>query len=151
MLIKLKNQSPGVQFTVFFGLTVAMILVNMMVNSMFFTGVAGVLTTDAPTPQQISAFKWFQVITTVMIFIMPAVLYGYLSDQKPLQYIGVRPTVNVKTLLVTFVLLVAIQPFAMTLGELNRQANLGETLRRLEELSEKALARFLVMDSPADL
>lgn len=151
MLIKLKNQSPGVQFSVFFGLVVAMILVNIVVNSMFFEGAASVLTANAPTPQQINAFKWFQVITTIMIFIMPAVLYGYLSDEKPLRYIGLKPNVNVKIFLATLLLLVAIQPFAMTVGELNRHANLGETLRKLEEISEKALSRFLVMDSPSDL
>lgn len=151
MIIKLKNQHPGVQFAVFFGLTVAMILVNIAINSVFFEDVANVLTTNAPTPQQINAFKWFQVITTIMIFIMPAVLYGYLSDERPLQYVGLKSGANFKMFLVTILLLVTVQPFAMTLGELNRHANLGETIRKLEEISEKALEKFLIMDSPADL
>ena len=151
MINKLKNQHPGVQFAVFFGLTVAMILVNIVINSVFFPGAASVLTTNTPTPQQINSFKWFQVITTTMIFIMPPLLYGYLSDERPLQYVGLKPSANFKIFLVTIVLLVAIQPFAMMVGEINRHANLGETLRKLEDMSEKALAKFLIMDSPADL
>jgi uncharacterized protein len=151
MLIKLKNQHPGVQFAVFFALTVGMILVNLAINEVFFKGVSGALTKETPTAQQINSFKWFQVVTTTMIFIMPALLYGRLSHERPLRYIGIQPNPGVKMFLVTLVLLVAIQPFAMTLGEINRQANLGESLRRLEDLSEKALARFLVMDSPNDL
>lgn len=151
MIIKLKNQHPGVQFAVFFGLTVAMILVNIAINDIFFEGVASVLTTTSPTPQQIKSFKWFQVITTTLIFIMPALLYGYLAHEKPLQYIGLKSNVSFKVLLITIVLLVAIQPFAMMLGEINRHANLGETLRKLEEISEKALAKFLIMNSPVDL
>ena len=151
MINKLKNQHPGVQFAVFFGLTVGMILVNLAINSVFFEDAASILTTNSPTPEQINTFKWFQVITTTMIFIMPALLYGYLSDEKPLEYVGLNSNANIKIFLITIVLLVAVQPFAMMLGELNRHANLGESLRKLEEMSEKALAKFLVMDSPTDL
>lgn len=150
MMIKLKNQRPGIQFAVFFGLTIAMILLNLMLNSIFFPNVADALLTEKITPAQITQFKWFQALTTIMIFLAPALLYGYMSDEKPLQYVGLKNATSIKFLLITFVLLVAAQPFAMMLGEINRQADFGETLRKMNELSEKALERFLVMDSPAD-
>ncbi|HEY0680007.1 MAG TPA: type II CAAX endopeptidase family protein [Chitinophagaceae bacterium] len=151
MAIKLKNQLPGVQFAVFFGLTVAMILFNLLINSIFFADISSVLTDKNVSPAQISKFKWFQFASTFLIFVMPALIYGYLSDDKPLRYVGLKRESRIAIFGLTLVLLVSIQPFAMLLGQLNQQADFGETFRKLEELSEKALQKFLVMNSTGDL
>jgi hypothetical protein len=151
MAIKLKYQNPGVQFAVFFALTVGMILLNIILNSFAFEGVADTLLTGTPTQAKLSQFKWFQVVSTTMIFVMPALLYGILAHEKPLPYLGVKRDARVWVLLVTLLLLVAVQPFTMLVGDLNQQADFGTTIRRLEELSDKALQKFMVMNSPQDL
>ena len=151
MAIKLKNQHPGVQFAVFFSLTIAMILANLAVNAFYFPGVANLLTDKPLTPAELATIKWFQSLTTIMIFLLPPVIYGYISDEKPLQYVGLKPGVKIESFGIILILLVAIQPFAMLLSDLNHRINVGETLRNLEELNNKAMARFLVMNSRYDL
>jgi uncharacterized protein len=151
MAIKLKNQHPGVQFAVFFSITVGMILLNLVVNSFYFEDVASLISNKPITPGQLTVFKWFQVTTTVMIFVFPPLLYGYLSDEKPLQYIGLRRGAQLKFFAITLILLVAIQPFAMLLSDLNHRVNVSETLRNMEEVTEKAMSKFLVMNSSTDL
>jgi uncharacterized protein len=152
MLIKLKNQLPGVQLAVFFALAAGMFLLNMAITDVFFGGITKALTSDKPIPpDSLGLFKWVQFINTFLVFLVPSVLYGYFSDEKPLRYIGLRPGVKPLFLLITLFLLMAVQPLAMVLGQMNQQVNFGETVRKLEELSEKVMTKFLVMDTPGDL
>ena len=151
MAIKLKNQHPGVQFAVFFSITVAMILVNLAVNSFYFSDVANLITDKPISASQLNMFKWFQVATTVMIFVIPPLIYGYISDERPLQYIGLKPGARLVLFVIVLLILVAIQPFAMLLNDLNHRIPVSETLRNLEETTDKAMSRFLVMNTPADL
>ena len=151
MAFKLKNQSPGVQFAVFFGLTIGMILANLLLSSVFFPDMSSMFNDKPLTAAELNKYKWFQFISSVMIFAGPALIYGYLADEKPLQYLGVKRNTHVGFLLLTILLLIAVQPLAMVLGEWNQHANFGETLRKMDDISNKALAKFLVMNSPADL
>lgn len=152
MAIQLKNQKPGVQFAVFFGLTVGMIIVNMLFNSVFFGDLSANLLTDKPLlPEELMRYKWFQLASSLMIFAVPPLLYGYLADERPLSYLGVRPNAHAGYLFMTIALLVAAQPLAMVLGEWNRQADFGETIRNMEQLSDKTMQKFLAMKSGADL
>jgi uncharacterized protein len=62
-----------------------------------------------------------------------------------------KRNIRVLVLLLTPVLLVAVQPVAAALGEWNRHIDFGKTIRELEEVSNKAIGRFLAMDSSRDL
>ena len=151
MVIKLKNQAPGVQFAVFFGLTVGMILVNMLVSSVFFDNMPSIFTDRPFTAAELNKYKWFQFFSSIMIFGIPPVLYGFLSDDRPMQYLGVKRNAHIGFLLLTILLLVAVQPMAMVLGEWNQHADFGSEIRKLEDISSKAIKKFMVMNSPTDL
>lgn len=152
MAIKLKNQHPGVQFAVFFSLAVGMIVANLAVNSIFFPGVSSLLSDRPLTPGELSTIKWFQSLTTIMIFLAPPLIFALVCDnEKPFPYIGLKPGVQVSSLGLILLLLVVIQPFAMLLSDLNQRINVSETLRKLDDLNNKTMARFLVMNSRADL
>ncbi|HYE53402.1 MAG TPA: CPBP family intramembrane glutamic endopeptidase [Chitinophagaceae bacterium] len=151
MAIKLKNQPPGVHFAVFFGLTVGMILVNLLVNDIFFSKMPNIFTDRAFTAAELNKYKWFQFVSTIMIFGIPPIVYGIMSDEQPMQYLGVKRSAHAGFLFFTILLLVAVQPMAMVLGEWNQHANFGSEIRKLEDASNKAMTRFLVMHSPTDL
>jgi uncharacterized BrkB/YihY/UPF0761 family membrane protein len=150
----LKYQSPGLQFVVFIGLAAAMFIIYMTVAQGFFGKVAEALT----SPGEISAeslrqFRWSQCLSAILTFIVPALLYAYLSDEKPLQYLGVKRNFNLFVFLIVIFLLVAAQPFAIYMGQLNQQANFGplqQELQRMEDLTEKAMSNFTRMNNSSN-
>ena len=155
MPIKLKYQPYGVHFAVFFALAVGMFIVNMIFTHFFFKDILDVFATDQEiTPAMVSKFKWMQVIAAIMTFVMPPVLYGYLSNEKPLEYVGLRPGMRFRFAFATFLLWAAVMPMAMLMGDLNQQADFGsmnELVKNMEGLYEKIIEKFMVMNGPTDL
>lgn len=151
----LKYQGPGVQFAVFLGLAAAMFLIYMTISQAMFGDVARALTSPGEiSSETLRQFRWSQTLSAVMTFIIPALVYGYLSDEHPLQYLGMKRSVNAFIFLIVIVLLVAAQPFAIYMGQVNQQANFGpmqNELKRMEEITENAMSHFVQMNGPADL
>ena len=152
----LKYQHPGVQFAVFFGLAAAMFVINGFITVSFFGEVVQALRSLGSniSDQALRQFKWAQFFSAIITFIVPSLVYAYLSDEKPLQYIGLKRNVNLIVLFIVIFLLTAAQPFALYLGQLNQQVNFGqmqEELQRSEAFYEKAMDNFVRMNSSADL
>lgn len=155
MAYKLKNQSPGAQFAVFIALAIGMFLVSMMITSMLFPNIGGIFSDDVKvSPALLSEFKWAQFASAILTFVAPPLIYAFLADERPLQYVGMKPGVKVSFIIITALLLVAVQPLAITLGEINQHANFGgmqKALKDSEALFEKITQKFMIMNSPADL
>jgi uncharacterized protein len=155
MAYKLKNQSPGAQFAVFFALSIGMFLVSMMLTTVLFPNIGNIFKDDVKvSPALLTEFKWAQFASAILTFVVPPLIYAFLADDRPLQYVGVKPGVKVSFFIITALLLIAVQPFALTLGELNQRANFGElqkTIKDQEALFEKVLGKFMIMNSPTDL
>lgn len=155
MTPKLKYQPPGVHFAVFFALAVGMFMANLLISDVLFGDILAVFRSNREiSPEMVSRFKWMQFAAAIMTFVIPPVLYGYLASERPFNHIGLKREVRVQPAVATILLLIAVQPFAMLMGELNQQANFGaahEIVKSTEEMYEKIMSQFLVMDTPVDL
>ncbi|MGB8192781.1 MAG: CPBP family intramembrane glutamic endopeptidase [Chitinophagaceae bacterium] len=155
MATKLKYQLPGVQFAVFFGLAVGMFLLNVVITKTFFGNIAGIFSSEKTvSPALLTEFKWAQFAGTILSFVAPPILYGLWADERPLRYVGMKREVRIIPIIIAALLLICVQPLAMMLGELNQQVNFGTAhtmIKSTEELYERILTKFMVMDSPADL
>jgi len=151
----LKYQSPGVQFAVFIGLSAAMFLIYMTISQSLFGEVARALTTPGEiSSETLRQFRWSQTLSAIMTFIIPALVYGYLSDERPLEWLGMKKSISPFIFFIVIFLLVAAQPFAIYMGQLNAQANFGpmqNELKRMEEITENAMSHFVKMNGPSDL
>ena len=152
----LKYQHPGVQFAVFIGLAVAMFLINGFIMLSFFREVVLALnsSTSNISEQALRQFKWAQFLSAIITFIIPSLVYAYLSDERPPQYLGLKRNVNLIVLFIVIFLLIAAQPFALYLGQLNQQVNFGQMqgeLQKSEAFYEKAMNNFVRMNSLGDL
>jgi CAAX protease family protein len=152
----LKYQHPGVQFAIFMGLAAAMFLTYKFIADGFFTDVIRALTaSDQPVSREaLTQFRWAQLISTVLTFIIPALVFAYICDDKPLYYLGLKRRAKLLILLLIVFLLVAAQPFAIFMGQLNQQVNFGKIqveLQRMEHLYENAMNNFVRMDTTKDL
>jgi uncharacterized protein len=147
---------PGVQFAIFMGLAAAMFLTYRFVAQAFFQPVIEALTSPdvAVTEQTLGQFRWAQLISSVMTFIIPAVAIALICDNRPAGFLGLKRNVSIIVLLLVMVVLIVAQPFAIYMGQLNEKVNFGQMqmeLERLEKLYENAMTNFIRMNSERDL
>jgi membrane protease YdiL (CAAX protease family) len=152
----LKDLPPARQFIAFFGLAGGFFLLNIAISSIFFKDLSGVLTdkTLAITPETIAQFKWAQLISSTIIFILPALTFGYFSSPAMFGYVGMRKPLSAVLLMLSIVLLFAVQPFASWLGTVNAKINFGSLQKQLEEMEAiytRVMQTFLQMKTPGDL
>ena len=152
----LKYQHPGVQFVIFIGIAAAMFLSYRFIAVAFFRPVIEALTTPGAnvTHETLQQFRWAQLISSVMTFIIPALGYAFLCANRPFAFLGLKRNISIPILLLVIVLLVAAQPFAIYMGQLNEKVNFGQMqmeLQKLEKLYENAMTNFIRMDTERDL
>lgn len=152
----LKYKPAGVQFIAFFLIAAGFFIINTLLNFWFFSDVSTVLTnsTSAISTEMVTTFKWAQLASATLAFIVPALLFGYFSAPDALPYVGLQKHISPLLLLVSITLLVCVQPFVGYLGTLNGKINFGslqKTFQESEAMYNRAIAAFLRMDTPVDL
>lgn len=85
------------------------------------------------TPEMLKVQKLLMLAQALLIFIIPALVYGYLSDPRPMHFLrlDVKPT-SKYILIAVIVILIAI-PSSFWLGELNKHLDLSHTLPGLDK------------------
>ncbi|MDB5193385.1 MAG: family intrarane metalloprotease [Segetibacter sp.] len=152
----LKYQPAGVQFVAFLGLATGFFLINMLLSSFFFSDLSMVMLDKGATitPQLTNQFKLAQLTSSILIFIVPALLFGYFSSPKVFPYIGIQKSISVVLALAAIVFLFSVQPFVGWLGNLNAKANFGsfqKSFLETEAMYNRAINAFLKMNSVGDL
>lgn len=109
-------------------------------------------------PGVITAMKWLQAILSISIFLIPAIIFAYLSDRRPLPYLGHKTPQPASFWWLGIVLMLLAFPAASWLNQVNQEMSLPASLKTLEDsmrLSEdkavKIMKTFLQMDGPVDL
>jgi uncharacterized protein len=113
---------------------------------------------DLSDPSVLAASKIFQAVSAIALFLIPSLVFAYLSDRKPIHYAGLKQPDTWVYYLIGILVILASFPMVSWLGELNEQMHLpkamAETekmLRNAEEKSSDLLRKFLVMRGPVDL
>lgn len=152
----LKNQPPARQFLTFVGLAAGFFLLNIALSSIFFQGLSEALTDKSAviTAETVTKFKWAQLFSSILIFVLPALLFGYFSAPTVLPYVGLQKHFSIILFTFCIIVLFSVQPFVSWLGSLNAKINFGsmqQELLQMEALYNKAIQAFLKMDSSVDL
>lgn len=116
--------------------------------------IAETLASGELTRAQITQYKWMQLISALLTFLVPALIFNYLSDPNPLRYAGVRRKTPIALIALTLVLLTVSLPVVSTLGWLNEQIhfdNMHDQLVATEETQNKLMNGMLKMEGPGDL
>jgi membrane protease YdiL (CAAX protease family) len=109
-------------------------------------------------PAVLSALKMLQGLLSIVIFLLPALLFAYLSDRQAFRYIGFKRPVPVKFWWLGLMLMILAFPAASWLNQLNQNLHLPEfmsgteqSLRHTEENANKLMKAMLDMKTPGDL
>ncbi|MBC6491145.1 type II CAAX prenyl endopeptidase Rce1 family protein [Flavihumibacter stibioxidans] len=113
---------------------------------------------DFSKPGVVSALKMIQGILTVVIFLVPSLLFAYLSDQRACRYIGCKKPVPLNFWWLGFMLMLLAFPAASWLNQLNQQIQFPEwmkstelSMRAAEENAGRLMKAMLDMKGPSDL
>ncbi len=88
---------------------------------------------DLSSPESIQILKYFQVIQSIGLFIIPPIILGWLFAGKALGYLWLDSSFTFSSLLIVVVLVFFAAPFINFIGELNAGMQLPEWLSSVEK------------------
>lgn len=109
-------------------------------------------------PGVVTALKWVQAILSIAIFILPSIVFAYLSDRRPFYYLGHKAPQPSSFWWMGVALMLLAYPAASWLNMVNQQIHLPEafesmeaSMRLAEDNAIKLMKAFLDMKSLTDL
>jgi uncharacterized protein len=159
----LKHKPAWLQLVIFGSLTFG---IYLSIGLVAFFGIARLYNVsfdqlqnlDLSQPGVLPALKLLQGVLSIVIFMLPALVFSYLSDQRPLNYLGVKKPIPVNFWWLGAILLLLAFPLASWVNQLNQHIHLPafmkateEKLRVAEENAGKLTAEMLNMKGPSDL
>lgn len=159
----LKHKPAWLQLVIFGSLTFG---IYLSIGLVAFFGIARLYNVsfdqlqnlDISQPGVLPALKLLQGVLSTVIFMLPALVFSYLSDQRPLNYLGVKKPIPLNFWWLGAILLFLAFPLASWVNQLNQHIHLPafmkateEKLRVAEENASKLTAAMLNMKGPSDL
>jgi membrane protease YdiL (CAAX protease family) len=152
-----------------FLLTVGIILISAVVFTLISTFSAVLiyhvsisemqtLLNDFSNPFAIKILKFIQTVSTIGIFIFPALLIAYLFDPRPVSYLSLQKKPGIISALLVILALLTALPLINYLGDLNSKMSLPSFLapvenwmRESEDKAAELTKSFLDMHSFSDV
>ena len=141
----------GMQLLFFMSLVLSFFLAANILLSGLLTKVYGISflqiegITDSSPLSLINIAILIQGLSSILVFLLPGFLFGYLAHPKPLQYLGlVAPGKNMQILLVVLVMLGAMPVLQFIEGMIGK-INFGEQIRKSQQANDDMMAAFMKM------
>ncbi len=99
--------------------------------------------TKESTNTQKAAFLWMQGIVSVFGFMVPPIIFAYLSTPRVKQYLGIRAPKNPLHILLAITMMIGAMPILLEIAGLIKNINLGSAndaaQNKIEEITEALL------------
>ncbi len=156
MIGHLRVRSPLSQLAIFLGLLGAAFIIASMVMAVVIVSLGLPMSTlnklDWSAPETVSAMKLIQALSSLLIFLVPALGFAFISFRaRPLYFLGLKPASRPQMLTLAIVCMLVAFPFVFWLGELNRAIPLPEWMSTLEVDAARQMQAFLKADSMGDV
>jgi membrane protease YdiL (CAAX protease family) len=119
----------------------AFMVVSLMIAIPFF-GVDVMLSitniSDLSNPETLRILKYFQVVQSIGVFIIPPFILGWLFHGQVAEYLSLNKPVNFASVLLVLLLSFAASPFINFIGEMNANMQLPEWLSGVENWMKNA-------------
>ena len=130
-------------FSIFVVITsfLAFLVVSLVIAIPFFglDSMMSIPTMDElNNPESIRVLKYFQVVQSIGVFIVPPFILGWLFHGKISEYLSLNKTVTFESVLLVLVLSFAASPFVNFIGEINANMQLPGWLSGVENWMKNA-------------
>lgn len=150
---QLRVQSAWSQLGIFLGLLGgAFILASLIMAAVILSQGISPVKMDMSDPKVLSTMKWIQAISSIIIFLVPAVVYSVICIRgNAFKNLGFRPAQRVSMYLLAVLCIFAAFPLVFWLGELNQQLPMPEWMVNMEKEAGKQMEAFLKANSTMDV
>jgi len=93
---------------------------------------------DLNNPESLRILKYFQVVQSVGLFIIPPFILGWLFHGNTSEYLGLDNRITLASVVMVTVLIIASQPFINFVGEWNMQMHFPERFSGVENWMKNA-------------
>src|ERR1044071_3044948 len=141
----LKTRPAWIQLLAFMGLALGIFLIIGIIGLSILSNYTGIHILDmadpgklnSKDPQMLTYLRGAVLVQFLGLFFIPSLVFAYVSDPKPMDYIGLkRPDKAIYYLLGFSVLLFAL-PLVDWLGAMNREVNFPKNIEKWMQQSEK--------------
>jgi len=133
-----ERSSSGAQLLIFLGLTgmsIFLLFVVMMLLQM--TGKVNLLLLQSPNafsnPEVIQVLKFLQIISSVIIFILPVAVLAFLVSRRRIEYLQINRIGKISILLLGGIVMFVAAPLINYLQEINSYLQLPQWMHGIEE------------------
>lgn len=156
MIGHLRVKSPWSQLAIFLGLLGSAFIIAslMMVGMAAMSGIplVGVDQMDWNDPRIVKSMKWIQAISSLVIFLLPAIAFALIVfNGRPLYFLGFRPAGRNNLYLLASLCMLLAFPLVFWLGEINQSIPLPEWMSAFEKDATRQMEAFLKADGFADV
>ena len=142
--------------------TVLAFLVIGLIVAIPFFGLSTFTSSSSPegmnSPESIGFLKYFQVLQSIGLFVVPPFILGLLFHGNFSDYLMINRTTRWQTYLLASISLLAIIPFINFLGDMNSQMKLPEALsgienwmKTMEDAAKIMVEKFMKVDGVSGL
>jgi membrane protease YdiL (CAAX protease family) len=161
-----RGMKPFAQLMFALFIMIASVLAFMMIGFIMaipFLGIDGMMksflaASTADTPEGVNFLKYFQVLQSIGLFVVPPFILGLLYHGNIREYLQINRTTNWQTYIYATLTLLVMIPFINFLGDINGQMKLPEMLSGLEQRMQKwedaakiMVDKFMIVESISGL
>ncbi len=159
----LKYRPAWLQMLIFGSLIIGCILVGQiiaipLISKMYGVSALEFVNIDFRNPAVVAGLKLLQVVSTISFFLLPSLVFAYLSDSHPMKYIGFKKPVPLSFYFLAVIIILVSFPMVAWLIEVNQHMHLPRNMQHLEKVMRDLEARendmvknLLDMKSTTDL
>ncbi|MFN8265739.1 MAG: CPBP family intramembrane glutamic endopeptidase [Chitinophagaceae bacterium] len=153
-----RKMQPGVEFLILIGLWVACLVVGSMATIPIWMIMTGKSIFDLEKgimdPANVEALKVMQVVSTVIIFFIPAFVTARIAGSKPFSRLGFAGGVKGDRAIIAALLMLCALPLVGYLAEVNKAIPISASLKKMfdtfESQYEEQVKLMATFKSPAD-
>ncbi len=152
----LRVTSPWSQLGIFLGLFGGAYIISSVLAGAFILAkgipIQDIDAIDWTRPGMVSTMKWIQGISSVMIFLLPAVLYAWITfSKRSLYFLGLKKAEKSGMYGLAMLVILLAFPFVLWLGVLNQDIPLPDWMTAIERDTAKQMEALLKVNNPMDI
>ncbi|HUR12252.1 MAG TPA: CPBP family intramembrane glutamic endopeptidase [Flavitalea sp.] len=152
----LRIKSPWSQLALFFGLFGAGFFLSsifaFVVLYLNHIPISDFGKLDWSKPEVLKAMKWLQGVSSITMFLLPALLFALITfTRRPLYFLGIRKATKNFNYWLAIVCIFCAFPFVFWLGELNQLVPLPVWMTELEKDAARQMESFLKVNRASDI
>ncbi len=139
-----RKLDPPVEFLILIGIWIGCFVVGSAAVLPIWIGMTGksvfTMQKDMFNPAYVNALKVIQVVSTIIIFFIPAFITARIASKKPFQRLGLQPGVKINRAIAAILILFCALPLVGFLAEVNKAIPITTGLKKVFDNMESQYA-----------